>query len=191
MASWVLRWYISPKRRFTYRIHGAISQKIATFITAAVRTPYRTWSKLIFICQMHFQWLCICLLRFEVNWTLYILRTIWQVFAVRVSHTFALFKTVHTLYVACCVLPKRNEIEIHSIDLKLKHAAKKVMCLKALGSRNRATCVTGHTLEIQGVTQSPISFVLAAIWSPQLLADNTVLLQMVTNDLLLKKFAYF
>jgi hypothetical protein len=29
---------VPPKRRFTYRLHGAISQKMATFITAALRT---------------------------------------------------------------------------------------------------------------------------------------------------------
>jgi hypothetical protein len=28
---WRWRWYIPPKRRFEYRLHGAISQKMATF----------------------------------------------------------------------------------------------------------------------------------------------------------------
>jgi hypothetical protein len=32
------RWYVLPKRRFTYRLHSAISQTMAKFITTAVRT---------------------------------------------------------------------------------------------------------------------------------------------------------
>jgi hypothetical protein len=34
---WRWRWYIPPKRQFAYGLHGAISQKMATFITTAVR----------------------------------------------------------------------------------------------------------------------------------------------------------
>jgi hypothetical protein len=30
--SWRWRWYVPPKRQFTYNLHGAIFQKIATFI---------------------------------------------------------------------------------------------------------------------------------------------------------------
>jgi hypothetical protein len=33
---------VTPKRRFAYRLHGAISQKTTTFITTAVRTSNRT-----------------------------------------------------------------------------------------------------------------------------------------------------
>jgi hypothetical protein len=35
---WRWRLYDPPKRRSTYRLHGTISQKMATFITTAVRT---------------------------------------------------------------------------------------------------------------------------------------------------------
>jgi hypothetical protein len=36
------RWYVPPKRRFTYELHGVISQKMAIFITAVVRTSNST-----------------------------------------------------------------------------------------------------------------------------------------------------
>jgi hypothetical protein len=34
---------VPPKRRFTYGLHDAISEKTATFTTAAVRTSVRSW----------------------------------------------------------------------------------------------------------------------------------------------------
>jgi hypothetical protein len=33
---WRWRWYVLPKRRFTYRLQGSISQMMATFITDEV-----------------------------------------------------------------------------------------------------------------------------------------------------------
>jgi hypothetical protein len=39
---WRWRWYVPPKRWFTYRLHGAISQTMATFITTAARTANPT-----------------------------------------------------------------------------------------------------------------------------------------------------
>jgi hypothetical protein len=41
----------SPKRRFTYRFHGTISQKRATFITTAVRTSNPTFCTLLQRCS--------------------------------------------------------------------------------------------------------------------------------------------
>jgi hypothetical protein len=35
---WRLRWHVPPKRRFAHGPRGAISQKMATFITTTVRT---------------------------------------------------------------------------------------------------------------------------------------------------------
>jgi hypothetical protein len=35
---WRRSWYVPTKRRFTYGLHGAISQKMATFISTGVRT---------------------------------------------------------------------------------------------------------------------------------------------------------
>jgi hypothetical protein len=40
---WRWNWYVPPKRRFIYRIHGAISQKMAVFITTSVRTSNPTF----------------------------------------------------------------------------------------------------------------------------------------------------
>jgi hypothetical protein len=40
---WRWRWYVLPKRQFTYELRGSISQKMATFITTAVRTSNHTY----------------------------------------------------------------------------------------------------------------------------------------------------
>jgi hypothetical protein len=42
---WIRRWYVSPKLQFPYWLHGATSQTMAVFITAAVRTSVQ-----LFIC---------------------------------------------------------------------------------------------------------------------------------------------
>jgi hypothetical protein len=47
---WRWRRYIPPKCRFTYRLHGAIFQKMATFITTAVGTSNPAYFLFIFIC---------------------------------------------------------------------------------------------------------------------------------------------
>jgi hypothetical protein len=35
---WRKRWYVPPKRRFTYELHDDISQKMTTFVSTAART---------------------------------------------------------------------------------------------------------------------------------------------------------
>jgi hypothetical protein len=39
---WKWRWNVPPKLRFTYGLHGAVSQKMATFIATTVRTSTPT-----------------------------------------------------------------------------------------------------------------------------------------------------
>jgi hypothetical protein len=41
---WRWRWYVPTKRRFIYGLHGAISQKVTTFIAIVVRTSNSTQS---------------------------------------------------------------------------------------------------------------------------------------------------
>jgi hypothetical protein len=45
---WRWKLYVPPKRRFTYRLHSAISQKMAAFITTAVRTADPTSCRAVF-----------------------------------------------------------------------------------------------------------------------------------------------
>jgi hypothetical protein len=45
---WRWRWYVPPKRRFTYGLHGAISQKLAILITTAVRISNPTQSSNVY-----------------------------------------------------------------------------------------------------------------------------------------------
>jgi hypothetical protein len=57
---WRWRWYTPPKCWFTFGIHGAISQKMVTFITTLVRTsnptsPFHTRSNYLFTNQINIQ----------------------------------------------------------------------------------------------------------------------------------------
>jgi hypothetical protein len=46
---WTCSLYFPPKRRFAYELHGAISQKMATFVTTAVRISNPACWKELFV----------------------------------------------------------------------------------------------------------------------------------------------
>jgi hypothetical protein len=48
---WRWKWYVPPKRRSTYDPHGAMAQKMAIFMTTAVRTSNPTWIE-----RVHSEW---------------------------------------------------------------------------------------------------------------------------------------
>jgi hypothetical protein len=62
IRQWMCSWHVSSKRRFTYGLHRAVFQKMATFINTAVRTSNHTnlcylpsWY-LIMICFKFYGW---------------------------------------------------------------------------------------------------------------------------------------
>jgi hypothetical protein len=66
---WRWRWYLLSKRRFIYGLHGAVSQKMATFITTAVRTSNPISLLLQFPYPICLSWLTFYLSNNNFHWT--------------------------------------------------------------------------------------------------------------------------
>jgi hypothetical protein len=137
---WRWRWYLPLKHRLTYGLRDAISQKIATFITTAVRTSNPTsWAQFQKLCRMKYLGRLTILLTLQWIQESFLYITAYQHFAdyigvpiVHVSYRNAAEKQCYVF-----ALPKPCLYKFHRFTLWCLKFGAKNACLLADVSLNR------------------------------------------------------